>query len=128
MRKCWRRRKYRRIGKATTSRKNVKMIRFQRNQHRRVWKIRRVAKIHCKIVLPLKLFWAKFKNAYIDMMLNLAGNVGSLNTANSFGGKRIPRSRQVQIKYSNDEIEDRFVYEIYMALVATRELSARQRI
>ncbi|QHN86827.1 uncharacterized protein DS421_16g549680 [Arachis hypogaea] len=35
----------------------------------------------------------KLKNVYMNFMLRLAGNIGSLNTQNNvvFGGKRIPK-------------------------------------
>lgn len=56
------------------------------------------------------------------MMLGLAGNVGHLNGGSAFGAKRIPKARQVQIPYSNNEFENRLIFEIYKAMIASREL------
>lgn len=57
----------------------------------------------------------------MDMMIHLAGNVGSLNTSKTFGGKRIPKARQVEaVVYSSREVEERLVLEIYKALAASR--------
>lgn len=56
-------------------------------------------------------------------MVRLAGNVGSLNGNNVFGGKRIPKARQVAKGYSGDAFEARLIYEISKVLVASRELN-----
>lgn len=62
----------------------------------------------------------------MNMMVSLAGNVGSLNTSNVFGGKRIPKERQVShVVYSTEEVENRLILEIYKALLASRELSTK---
>jgi hypothetical protein len=87
----------------------------------RVWRIRAVPKLRLKIGSPLKL-WTKLKNAYMNTMLSLAGNVGHLSNNNVFGGKRIPKARQVPLAYSFEEIENRLIVEIYKAL-ASRELT-----
>ncbi|XP_059639791.1 uncharacterized protein LOC132282193 [Cornus florida] len=121
----WRRRRYRRLDAA--NRKNVQIVRFG-GPRRRSWKIKIIPKLRLmkraiSSASPMKL-WARFKNAYINMMLNLAGNVGALNDGNVFRGKRIPTARQVPTApYSNDEFENRLVFEIYKALMASRELS-----
>ncbi|KAF8390086.1 hypothetical protein HHK36_024607 [Tetracentron sinense] len=43
-------------------------------------------------------------------------NVGHLNNASVFGGRRIPKARQVQMVSSSEEIDPRFLIEIYKAL------------
>uniref|UniRef100_A0A2P2QAR5 Uncharacterized protein n=1 Tax=Rhizophora mucronata TaxID=61149 RepID=A0A2P2QAR5_RHIMU len=117
-----RRKRYQRLDGAVTGRKNVKIVKIG-GTPRRVWKIKTVTKLNFKIFSPLKL-WKKLKNTYVDMMLGLAGNVGSLNTSNYFGNKRVPKARQVgPVVYSNDEVENRLIYEIYRALIATRDLA-----
>ena len=85
---------------------------------RRFWKIKAVPKLRLKkiIVSPLKLL-RKLKNSYLNLMFNLAGNVGSLNTDNVFGNKRIPKARDSKVVYSSEEVENRLVSEIYKALV-----------
>ena len=62
----------------------------------------------------------------MNMMVSLAGNVGYLNTSNIFGGKRVPKARQVShVVYSTEEVESRIILEIYKALLASRELNAK---
>ncbi|RVW77513.1 uncharacterized protein LOC117930456 [Vitis riparia] len=114
----WRRGKYQRLDVA--NKRNVKMVRLGGKQ-RRFWRIRQIPKLHLKIISPLKLL-AKLKNAYVSMMLNLSGSVGALNSGNVFGGKRVPKARQVPIAYSNDEFDNRLVLEIYKSMIASREL------
>ncbi|PON77497.1 hypothetical protein PanWU01x14_026580 [Parasponia andersonii] len=116
----WRRRQYRRLDETVRSRKKVQVTQFGGAPIRRNWKIRASRRLRILRLIgtsPLKL-WKKFKTAYINMMVNLAGNVGYLNTNNVFGGKRIPKSRPEshKIVYSSDEIERRLVIEIYKAL------------
>ncbi|KDP33019.1 hypothetical protein JCGZ_13050 [Jatropha curcas] len=122
-RRYWRRKRYQRLDGGIRGRKNMKVIRIgDRGSPKRGWKIRTVAKIRIlKIVTsPLKLI-GKLKSAYVNMMLNLAGNVGLLNNDSVFGNKRIPKARQVPTSaYSNEEFEARLVYEIYKALKATQ--------
>ena len=98
----------------------MKMVRFGGKQ-RRFWRIRQIPKLHLSMVSPLKLL-AKLKNAYMSMMLNLAGSVGAMSAGNGFGGKRIPKARQVLIAYSNEEFDQRLVLEIYKSMIASREL------
>ncbi|KAK9271691.1 hypothetical protein L1049_002054 [Liquidambar formosana] len=120
----WRRRKYHRLdGAITGQNKNVRLARFGGGRTKKFWKIRAVPKLRLKAFSPLKL-WTRFKNAYMDMMLNLAGSVGHLNGGNVLEGKRIPKKRQVPLVYSSDEFENRLVYEIYKAMIASRELGA----
>ncbi|KAM7278440.1 hypothetical protein ACFE04_005574 [Oxalis oulophora] len=127
MKRYWKRKQYEKLeddnynNKSITSRKtNVKTI----GNKRRFWKIKTTPKLRLKkISSPMKLVWIKLKNFYVDAMLNLAGNVGYLNTENTFGSKRVPKGRQIQVKYSSEQIEERIVYEIYKAFVASRDLS-----
>ncbi|OMO80287.1 hypothetical protein CCACVL1_13073 [Corchorus capsularis] len=102
------------------SRKSIKVTRIG-GKSRTFWRIKAIPKLRWKIASPLKLL-TKLKNAYMKMMIGLAGNVGYLNTENMFGGKRIPKARKVPLGYSNSEFDQRLVYEICKALVATREL------
>lgn len=122
----WRRRRYQRLHGAITNRKNLKTLRF-RGGPQRSWRIKVVPKLRLRtaILSPLKI-WSKLKNAYVNMMLNLAGNVGHLNNENVFGGKRIPKARQVSKGYSSNEFENRLVFEIYKALVASSWILAHE--
>ncbi|KAF3972994.1 hypothetical protein ACB098_01G183300 [Castanea mollissima] len=125
LKRYWRRQRYQRLHGSKPVRKNVKITRFGGSPRRRVWRIRAVPKLRLKNFAPLKL-WTKIKNAYMNMMVGLAGNVGSLNTSNVFGGKRIPKERQVShVVYSTEEVENRLILEIYRALIASRELSTK---
>ncbi|XP_041007551.1 uncharacterized protein LOC121252134 [Juglans microcarpa x Juglans regia] len=124
LKRCWRRQQYQRLYGSKTNRRNMKVMRFG-DSPRRVWRIRSaIPKLRWKIGSPFKI-WAKLKNAYINMMVNLAGNVGYLSTANVFGGKRIPKGRQgtAAAVYSVEEVENRLIFEIYKVLQASRELS-----
>ncbi|XP_060195403.1 uncharacterized protein LOC132624677 [Lycium barbarum] len=112
----WRRRRYQRLD--GTARKNIKVTKFGRNGQKRTWRIKAIPKLKLKIFSPIKL-WNKFKNAYMNMMLHLAGNV---NNGNMFGAKRIPKARQVELAYTNTEFENRLIYEIYKSMVPSMEL------
>ncbi|KAJ9147315.1 hypothetical protein P3X46_029489 [Hevea brasiliensis] len=121
-RRYWTRKRYQRLDGGLTGRKNMKVVRIGGGSPRRsAWKIRPKQKI-LKIATasPLKLL-RKLKSAYVDMMVNLAGNVSFLNNDSVFGNKRIPKARPVPIAASsNEEFETRLVYEIYKALKATQ--------
>ncbi|KAL9427687.1 hypothetical protein AB3S75_029800 [Citrus x aurantiifolia] len=126
LKRCWRRRGYQKLNDAR--KRNVRVIRLKGPSSSRCWRIKAVPKLCFKIIAsPLRL-WTKFKNGYIRKMNNLAGKVGSLNNDNVFGGRRIPRARQGdKVIYSNEEIENRLVLEIYKILVATgRDISSLQ--
>lgn len=117
-----RRREYKRLHDEIAEQKRGRVARFGRGGPRRFWKIRLVPRLRWRIVAsPLKLL-AGLKNAYVRMMFSLAGNVGSLNTNNVFGAKRIPKARQAPTTtvYSAEEIENRLIYEIYLALKASQ--------
>ncbi|XVF20723.1 hypothetical protein REPUB_Repub12eG0027700 [Reevesia pubescens] len=121
LKRYWRRRQYQRInGEVIKHKKNIKIKRIGGGS-RRFWRIKAIPKLHWKIVSPIKLL-TKLKHAYMNMMIKLAGNVGYLNTDNTFGGKRIPKARKGPMAYSSNEFQDRLVYEIYKSLIATREL------
>lgn len=124
VKRYWRRQQYQRLHGSKPIRRNMKVMRFGDSPPRRVWRIRSaIPKLRWKIVSPFKI-WAKLKNAYINMMVNLAGNVGYLNTANVFGAKRIPKGRrQGPSAYSVEEVENRLIFEIYKVLQASRQLS-----
>jgi hypothetical protein len=123
LKRYWRRQRYQRLHGSKRIRKNVKTMRLGDGPGRG-WRIRALPKLRLKIGSPLKL-WTKLKNAYMNTMLSLAGNVAHLSSSNTnvFGGKRIPKARQpVPLNYSFEEIENRLVIEIYKAL-ASRELT-----
>ena len=54
---------------------------------------------------PHQKLLVKLTNVYMSMMLNLMGSVGAMSVGNGFGGKRIPKARQVPIAYSNEEFD-----------------------
>lgn len=71
---------------------------------------------------PLNKLWINFKNAYVQMMVNFAGKFRYLHSIeNVFGQKWVPQTRKIA---KNHEVENRLVYEISKALLATRELSS----
>ncbi|KAF9664008.1 hypothetical protein SADUNF_Sadunf17G0111300 [Salix dunnii] len=118
----WRRKRYQRLDGVITAGKKITVARLG-GIPRRGWKVKAVPKLRIlksNIVSPLKLL-SKLRNAYINMMLGLAGEVDGTNV---FGNKRVPRGRQVKATYPSEEFEKRLVYEIYKNLLATRELSA----
>lgn len=78
-------------------------------------------RVRMMVKAPLKLVW-KVKNAYVNFMVKLAGSVGTLNSEKVFGGRRIPKARQVSSDkdYSVDAFEARLLLEIAKAIVASR--------
>lgn len=122
LKRYWRRRRYQRLEGTTQSRKNLKITKFGGTGPNRKWKIKALPKLRIlrPFRSPLKLL-TKIKNSYMEMMINLAGNVGTLNTSTTFGGKRVPKARKSDaIVYSSHQVEERLVLEIYKALVASR--------
>ncbi|KAM7520283.1 hypothetical protein LguiB_019245 [Lonicera macranthoides] len=118
----WRRRRYQRLGGAT-NRKNLKTVRFGGGPQRS-WRIKVIPKLRLKPVIlsPFKI-WSKLKNAYVNMMLNLAGKVGHSNNVNVFGEIRIPKARQVsKAAYSTNDFNNRLILEIYKSLMVSHEL------
>ncbi|XP_015962982.1 uncharacterized protein LOC107486925 [Arachis duranensis] len=119
-----RRRRYQRGSSGSGGRK-TKVIRWLKRRPRKYWRIRTIPKLRWVIRSPLKML-TKLKNAYMNFMLRLAGNIGSLNTHNNivvFGGKRIPKPRQFSMRFSGDAFEARLIYEISKTLVASHELN-----
>ncbi|XVF81888.1 hypothetical protein PTKIN_Ptkin15bG0192100 [Pterospermum kingtungense] len=113
LKRYWRRRQYQRLN----IKKNKLKVTRMGGGSPRFWRIKAIPKLRWKIIAsPIKLL-TKLKNAYMNMMINLAGN------DYTFGGKRIPKARKVPLVYSSYEFEERLVYEIYKTLIATRELS-----
>ncbi|KAI4346931.1 hypothetical protein L6164_007794 [Bauhinia variegata] len=123
IKRYWRRRQYQRLHADITAagRRKTKIIRL-RGSPRRQWKIKPIARLRWVVKSPLKML-AKLKNAYVDFMLRLTGNVGALSGNDLFGGKRIPRARQVSKAYSGDAFEARLIYEISKVFIASRELN-----
>ncbi|KAF7819969.1 Nuclear transcription factor Y subunit C-2 [Senna tora] len=117
-----------RTGKITGGRKsssaNKKVI-WLGGRPRRVWRMKGIStKLRLMVRAPLKVL-RKLKNGYVDFMVRLAGNVGSLNSEKVFGGRRIPKARQVGSKgnySSGDAFEARLIYEISKILVSSNEL------
>ncbi|KAI3412650.1 uncharacterized protein J3R85_017093 [Psidium guajava] len=124
LKRYWRRRKYRRLDGSRSRRLQVTRLGGNTGSPRRSWKIKIAPKLRLRTIYssPFKIF-ARLRDAYVGMMVGLAGKVGSLNTNNFFGGKRVPKSRKPRIVYTSEEVEARLVYEIYKALQASRELS-----
>jgi hypothetical protein len=89
----WRRKRYQRLDGAITARKNTNVARFG-GSPRRTWKIKAVPKLRIlkNIASPTKLL-RKLKNAYISMILSVAGNADGTHV---FGDKRVPRGRQAK--------------------------------
>ncbi|KAJ6421361.1 hypothetical protein OIU84_028689 [Salix udensis] len=115
----WRRKRYQRLDGAG---KKITVARLG-GIPRRGWRVKAAPKLRIlksNIASPLKLM-SKLKNAYINMMLGLAGEVDGTNV---FGNKRVPSGRQVKSTNPSEAFEKRLVYEIYKNLLATRELSA----
>lgn len=121
-RKNWRRSRYQRIGGAIKNRKSTKTIRIGDRPKTSVG-VKLVPKLRLKMVTlsPLKIL-RKLKNAYVNMMVNLAGNVEHLNNGNALAGKRIPKPRQPKTVYSNREFDSRLIFEIYKTLAVSLEL------
>ncbi|KAF5197389.1 hypothetical protein FRX31_013026 [Thalictrum thalictroides] len=125
----WRRRQYQRLEIYGTSKKNMNVARLG-GKRKSFWRIRAIPKLKLKfkIVSPIKLL-AKLRDAYINMMLGLAGNVGSLNGDAFFGGKRIPKARKpssskISSKQAG-EFESKLIFEIYKALKASPEFASQ---
>ncbi|KAK4279856.1 hypothetical protein QN277_011563 [Acacia crassicarpa] len=115
-------RAHRRHDSGVAGRKTKEVIWLGGNKpRRRVWRMKVKPRLSLVVKTPLKLL-GKLKNAYEDLMVKLVGNVGSLNNKNEFGGKRIPKARQVSKIYSGDEFEARLMLEISKVLVASTEL------
>ncbi|KAJ4822399.1 hypothetical protein Tsubulata_008936 [Turnera subulata] len=120
----WRRKGYQRLDGAVTSRRKVTRFGGTSSSPRRSWKIRVVPKLRLKnIASPLKIM-RKLKNAYVEMMASLVGNVGALNyDTKAFGSRRVPKAKEVKFVYPGDAFESRLIYEISKTLIPSRELA-----
>ncbi|CAN0913676.1 hypothetical protein LINGRAHAP2_LOCUS28080 [Linum grandiflorum] len=121
----WRRNRYRRLNDMPIRKRNIRVARLGGGDRLSPgWRIKVVAKVRLRVVVtaPLKLV-AKLKNSYVDMMVKLAGNVGSLNTNRVFGNKRIPKARQLRMSCSDWEFQNRIIYEMFKNISSAHELN-----
>ncbi|CAN0918620.1 hypothetical protein LINGRAHAP2_LOCUS30974 [Linum grandiflorum] len=129
----WRRNRYQRLNEAPLRKRNIRVARLggggggggeRLSPGRLGWRIKVVAKVRLRVVVtaPLKLV-ARLKNNYVDMMVKLAGSVGSLNTNRVFGNKRIPKARQLRMSCSDEEFRNRIIYEMFKNVSAAHELA-----
>ncbi|KAI9160832.1 hypothetical protein LWI28_011923 [Acer negundo] len=93
LKRYWRRRSYQRLdhNKAKTSRKKIKSVKFTtlRSTSRRFWRIKAVPKLRFKIgSSAIHKLWSKFKNAYMQMMINFSGKMWYSDNGNVFGDQR----------------------------------------
>lgn len=132
LKRYWRRRRYQRLNGANSNRRKLKIARLWgggggSTAHRRLWRTGRTQKLirfNINIVSPIKLL-AKFHDAYVDMMIRLASNVGNPNNVDLFGGKRVPKGRQISMVSScGQEVDAKLVLEIYKRITSTREIAA----
>ncbi|KAG7973800.1 hypothetical protein I3843_06G015300 [Carya illinoinensis] len=134
LKRYWRRRRYQRLinGANYTNRRNLRIARLGGNSSssstsaRRLWRVKSSPKLRFGniILSPIKVL-TKFHDAYVDMMIRLAGNVANPNSVNLFGGKRVPKGRQISIVSYGEEVDQgRLVLEIYKRIASTRELDA----
>ncbi|PIA63672.1 hypothetical protein AQUCO_00201191v1 [Aquilegia coerulea] len=126
LKRFWRRRQYQRLD--GTNKKNMNVARLG-GKRKSFWRIRAIPKLKLKlkIVSPIKML-AKLRDAYINMMLGLAGNVGSLNGDGFFGDKRIPKARKPsssKVSKAAGEYESKLIFEIYKALKASPEFASQ---
>ncbi|GMP28328.1 hypothetical protein CsSME_00003924 [Camellia sinensis var. sinensis] len=128
LKRHWKRRQYGRLDSTTSNRKKIKITRFGGRRPRRIWRIKTVPKFQLKIASPSKL-WKKLKNAYINMMLSLAGRVSSMSGEDAFrSGNRISMASRVPVACSQDEFENRLVIEIFKSLMVSKELGTTASI
>lgn len=125
LKRYWRRRRYRKLsGSNTIKKRKMKYTRLgDGTSPKRSWKIRTFRKLRLRLVSPLKLL-AKFHEAYVDMMIGLAGNVAKTNRVGMFAGKKVARENQISMVSSGEELVDsKLVLEIYKRLAASRQLA-----
>ncbi|GLT69205.1 hypothetical protein SLA2020_413740 [Shorea laevis] len=129
LKRYWRRRRYKRLNGANNNRRKLKIARLGgggSSTARRLWRTRTTPKqIRFNvnnIVSPIKLL-AKLHDAYVDMMIRLAGNVGNPNNVDLFGGKRVPKGRQTSTLSCGDEVDGKLVLEIYKRIASTRKIA-----
>ncbi|KAG6655818.1 uncharacterized protein LOC122310401 [Carya illinoinensis] len=126
LKRYWRRRRYQSLnGENYSNKRKLKITRLGGSARRRqYWRIRSTPKLRLSfIVSPIKIL-AKFHDSYVNMMLRLAGNVGKSNSVDLFGGKRVPKGRQISMVSGGGEVDGRLVMEIYKRIASTREIAA----
>ncbi|KAG6715131.1 hypothetical protein I3842_05G235800 [Carya illinoinensis] len=135
LKRYWRRRRYQRLinGTANNNKRKLKIIRLGIRStgaaRRGFWRVRRSSQKlirfnnNINAVSPIKLL-AKFHDSYVDMMIRLVGNIGNLNNVDLFGGKRVPKGRQISMVCNGEEVDGRFVLEMYKRMASTREIGA----
>ncbi|PSR91124.1 hypothetical protein CEY00_Acc28466 [Actinidia chinensis var. chinensis] len=116
-----RRRRYKRLSGAASSKKRLKTTRLG-GKTRGIWKLRLAPRLKIN-VSPIKLL-VKFHDAYVDLMTHLVVNSNVV----LFGEKRrIPQGRPVPnvvCASTNDKNGDsKLVMEIYKKLVSSKELA-----
>ncbi|EEF36080.1 conserved hypothetical protein [Ricinus communis] len=122
LKRCWRRRRYQRLHCSTNSKRKLKIIRLGGAATRRIWKLRTTApKLQWKLLSPVRIL-VNFHDAYVDMMIRLANNMGKLNGRGVFGRKKFAKDKQISMVSCGEEVDTRLVLEIYKRLVAAREL------
>ncbi|CAN1122616.1 hypothetical protein LINPERPRIM_LOCUS2824 [Linum perenne] len=126
-----RKNRYQRLNDAPLRRRNIRVARLgiggdksSSSPGRLAWRIKVVPKLRVRVAVaaPLKLA-AKLKNKYVDMMVKVAGSVGSLNTNMVFGNKRIPKARQLKMSGSDEQFQNRIIYEMFKNISSAHELS-----
>lgn len=127
LKRYWRRRRYQKLSGSPAKRSKLKVMRLGGSGSRRHWKVRTVPKLQWKMAAaslsPVKLL-SKFHNGYIDMMIGLACNVvKSSSGAGIFRGKQVAKeSQKISMVSTGEEVDGRFVVEVYKKLAASRQL------
>ncbi|GMY18460.1 hypothetical protein FCV25MIE_13699 [Fagus crenata] len=114
LKRYWRRRRYQRLNGANNNKRKLKITRLG-GTARRLWRVRRTPKLTLiKVVSlsPIKLL-AKFHDAYVKMMIRLVSNV-----------KNPKDDRRISVVSSGEEVDGRFVLEIYKRIASTHEIPA----
>ncbi|GAV87525.1 hypothetical protein CFOL_v3_30951 [Cephalotus follicularis] len=111
LKRFWRRKKYRRLN-GTNNKKKLKVARLGGVASPRLWK-KRTLKLGMKIASPIKIL-AKCHDAYINMMIRMANNVGTLSYNGLFKGKKVAGDQNIlTISKCGEVIDNRLVMEIY---------------
>lgn len=134
--------RYKRLSNTIKRKKNVKVLRLGGKKVHRFWKVRAVKKLRLKILsTSTKLLMTKLRDAYVDFMYRLAGNIVSLSDGgnvlagcnnNAINNKRIVSAKdeakskktvdapEVTNAYSSSEYDEKLVFEIYKVLLASQ--------
>ncbi|KAF5751889.1 hypothetical protein HS088_TW02G00908 [Tripterygium wilfordii] len=118
LKRYWRRRQYQRL---INNRRKIKVVRLggrgggggpsSGGRSRRIRIL--IPKLRLKSLSPIKLL-ARLHDAYIDMMIRFA--VSSNNTKLFAGSKVARNSQQVSMVSSGEQVDTKFVMEIYKRL------------